>query len=86
MYIIHWVKGDKEHICFYSAKCLSVDELAETMDCITKSRKRHQNNGAVARLCCPLQKLCDRKLDIEAWLQRKVGSYILGYLERVSLI
>lgn len=44
MYIIH-CKGYEEHICFYSANASLVDELAETMDCITKIEKDIKNNG-----------------------------------------
>lgn len=36
----------------------------------------------VARLCCPLQKLVTESLILRHERQRKVGSYILGYLER----
>ena len=46
-YVYHTLREDIKSIyAFYSAECFSsVDELAETMDCITKIEKDIKNNG-----------------------------------------
>ena len=59
-----------------------VDELAETMDCITKIEKDIKNNGWSQVSVARCKKLVTESLMLKHERQRKVGSYILGYLER----
>ena len=63
-------------------RMLLVDELAETMDCITKIEKDIKNNGWSQVSVARCKKLVTESLMLKHERQRKVGSYILGYLER----
>ncbi len=83
-YVYHTLRGGyKEHICFlFRRMLLLVDELAETMDCITKIEKDIKNNGWSQVSVARCKKLVTESLMLKHERQRKVGSYILGYLER----
>ncbi len=82
MYIIHCKKDIKSIYAFIPQNASLVDELAETMDCITKIEKDIKNNGWSQDSVARCKKLVTESLILRHERQRKVGSYILGYLER----
>lgn len=59
-----------------------VDELAETMDCITKIEKDVKNNGWSHGTICRCKQLVTTSLMSGNERQCKVGSFILEYVER----
>ena len=82
-YVYHTLQKDIKSIyAFIPQNASLVDELAETMDCITKIEKDIKNNGWSQDSVARCKKLVTESLILRHERQRKVGSYILGYLER----
>lgn len=82
-YVYHTLREDIKSIyAFIPQNASLVDELAETMDCITKIEKDIKNNGWSQVSVARCKKLVTGSLMLKHERQRKVGSYILGYLER----
>ncbi len=82
-YVYHTLQKDIKSIyAFIPQNASLVDELAETMNCITKIEKDIKNNGWSQDSVARCKKLVTESLILRHERQRKVGSYILGYLER----
>ena len=79
-YVYHTLQKDMKSIyAFIPQNASLVDELAETMDCITKIEKDIKNNGWSQDSVARCKKLVTESLILRHERQRKVGSYILGY-------
>lgn len=82
-YLYHTLRDDIKSIyAFIPHNASLVDELAETMDCITKIEKDVKNNGWSHDTISRCKQLVTTSLMSENERQCKVGSFILEYVER----
>lgn len=82
-YLYHTLRDDIKSIyAFIPHNASIVDELAETMDCITKIEKDVKNNGWSHDTISRCKQLVTTSLMSENERQCKVGSFILEYVER----
>lgn len=82
-YLYHTLRDDIKSIyAFIPHNASLVDELAETMDCITKIEKDVKNNGWSHDTISRCKQLVTTSLLVENERQCKVGSFILEYVER----
>jgi len=82
-YVYHTLQDDIKSIYSFIPKNASlVDELSETMACITKIEKDIKNNGWSHATSYRCRRLVKTSLMSGNERQRKVGSFILEYLER----
>lgn len=82
-YLYHTLRDDIKSIyAFIPHNASLVDELAETMDCITKIEKDVKNNGWSHDTISRCKQLVTTSLMPENERQCKVGSFILEYVER----
>ena len=87
-YVYHTLQDDVKSIyAFIPHNASLVDELSETMNCITKIEKDVKNNGWSHDTFSRCKQLVKQKLMSGNDRQRKVGSFILEYIEReLSLV
>lgn len=87
-YVYHTLQDDLKSIyAFIPHNASLVNELSETMDCITSIEKDVKNNGWSHDTFCRCKQLVIQKLMSGNDRQRKVGSFILEYIEReLSLV
>ena len=82
-YLYHTLQNDIKSIyAFIPQNASLVDELAETMDCITKIEKDVKNNGWSHDTINRCKQLVTTSLMSGNERQCKVGSFILEYVER----
>ena len=82
-YLYHTLQDDiKSVYAFVPHNASLVDELAETMDCITKIEKNVKNNGWSHDTICRCKRIVATSLMSGNERQCKVGSFILEYMER----
>ena len=82
-YLYHTLRDDIKSIyAFIPHNASLVDELAETMDCITKIEKDVKNNGWSHDTISRCKQLVTTSLMSGNERQSKVGSFILEYVER----
>lgn len=82
-YLYHTLRDDIKSIyAFIPHNASLVDELAETMDCITKIEKDVKNNGWSHDTISRCKQLVTTSLMSGNERQCKVGSFILEYVER----
>ena len=82
-YLYHTLQNNIKSIyAFIPQNASLVDELAETMDCITKIEKDIKNNGWSHGTISRCKQLVTTSLMSGNERQSKVGSFILEYMER----
>lgn len=82
-YVYHTLQNDIKSIyAFIPQNASLVDELSETMDCITKIEKDVKNNGWSHDVISRRKQLVKTGLMSGNERQRKVGSFILDYVDR----
>ena len=82
-YVYHTLQDDIKSIyAFIPQNASLVDELSETMDCITKIEKDVKNNGWSHDVISRCKQLVRTGLMSGNERQRKVGSFILDYVDR----
>lgn len=82
-YVYHTLQNDIKSIyAFIPQNASLVDELSETMDCITKIEKDVKNNGWSHDVISRCKQLVRTGLMSGNERQRKVGSFILDYVDR----
>lgn len=87
-YVYHTLQDDVKSIyAFIPHNASLVDELSETMNCITKIEKDVKNNGWSHDTFSRCKQFVKQKLMSGNDRQRKVGTFILEYIEReLSLV